>query len=94
MPFVYLLRCADGSLYCGWTVDLERRVAAHEAGTASRYTRSRRPLAVAAAWSTPDATTARRLEAAIKLLDRPAKDALLAGGEPPLPARRLPPGPP
>jgi putative endonuclease len=92
MAFVYLLRCADGSLYCGWTVDLERRVAAHGAGTASRYTRSRLPVTLAGAWATEDATGARRLEAAIKLLDRRAKDALLAGAEPPLPARRLPSG--
>ena len=38
--YVYILRCADGSLYTGWTVDLDRRLAAHAAGTASRYTRS------------------------------------------------------
>src|SRR3954471_8274173 len=37
--YVYLLRCADGTLYCGWSTDLERRVRQHEAGTASRYTR-------------------------------------------------------
>lgn len=42
--YTYLLRCADGSLYCGWTNDLERRLAAHNAGTASRYTRSRLPV--------------------------------------------------
>src|SRR3954462_7137771 len=49
--FVYLLRCADGTLYCGWTVDVERRVAAHNAGRASRYTRSRLPLQLA--WAPP-----------------------------------------
>ena len=48
MAFVYLLRCADGSLYCGWTTDVERRVAEHGAGTASRYTRTRRPVELAA----------------------------------------------
>ena len=42
--YVYLLRCADGSLYCGWTNDLKRRVRAHNAGTGSKYTRSRRPV--------------------------------------------------
>ena len=47
VAYVYLLRCADDSLYCGWTTDVERRVAAHRAGTASRYTRSRRPVEVA-----------------------------------------------
>ena len=48
-PAVYLLRCADGTLYCGWTTDLERRLAAHNAGRASRYTRSRLPVELA--WS-------------------------------------------
>jgi len=75
--FVYLLRCADGSLYCGWTVDLERRLAAHAAGTASRYTRSRRPVALAASFPMADRTAARREEARIKRLPRAAKLALL-----------------
>ena len=42
--FTYILQCGDGSLYCGWTNDLEKRLAAHNAGTASKYTRSRRPV--------------------------------------------------
>ena len=42
--FVYLLRCADGSLYCGWSTDPERRLRQHQAGTASRYTRRRLPV--------------------------------------------------
>lgn len=77
--FVYLLRCADDSLYCGWTVDLGRRLAAHEAGTASRYTRSRRPVALAASFPMADRTAARREEARIKALPRAAKLALIAG---------------
>ena len=44
--YVYLLRCADGSLYCGWTNDPERRLRAHNAGTGSKYTRTRRPVAL------------------------------------------------
>ena len=79
MAFVYLLRCADGSLYCGWTVDLERRLAAHAAGTGSRYTASRRPVAPGAAWEAPSRTHARRLEARVKRLTRAQKLALLAG---------------
>src|SRR4051794_4977439 len=79
MAFVYLLRCADGSLYCGWTVDLDARVAAHGAGRGARYTRSRGPVELVAAWETPDHTTARSLEGRIKRLERPAKDALVAG---------------
>ena len=42
--YTYILRCADGTLYCGWTNDLEKRVAAHNAGTAAKYTRPRRPV--------------------------------------------------
>lgn len=45
--WVYLLRCSDGSLYTGWTVDLDRRLARHSAGTASRYTASRLPIELA-----------------------------------------------
>src|ERR1700742_442370 len=43
VAYVYLLRCADGSLYCGWTTDPERRLRQHQAGTASRYTSRRLP---------------------------------------------------
>ena len=76
--FVYLLRCADGSLYCGWTVDVERRLAAHQAGTASRYTRSRRPVELATSFAMADRTAARREEARIKRLTRAQKLALVA----------------
>jgi putative endonuclease len=86
---VYLLRCRDGSLYCGWTVDLEARLAAHAAGRGGRYTRSRLPVELAAAWSTADRSTARRLEAHIKRRPRPDKDRLLAGADLPEPATRL-----
>ena len=75
--YVYLLRCADGSLYCGWTVDVPRRLAAHEAGTASRYTRSRRPVQLAASFPMADRTAARREEARIKRLPRAAKEQLV-----------------
>ena len=77
--FVYLLRCGDGSLYCGWTVDVPRRLDAHAGGRASRYTASRRPVALAAAWEVPSRTHARRLEARIKRLPRAQKLALAAG---------------
>ena len=76
-PFVYMLRCADGSFYTGWTVDLDRRLAAHQAGTGSRYTRSRLPVAIAASWELADRSEAMREEARIKRLPRAAKAALL-----------------
>jgi putative endonuclease len=75
--WVYLLRCRDGSLYTGWTVDLERRLARHRDGTASRYTASRLPIELELAMPMPDPATARREEARIKRLPRAAKLALL-----------------
>ena len=45
--FTYLLECADGTYYCGWTNNLEKRLSAHNAGTASKYTRTRRPVELA-----------------------------------------------
>ena len=42
--YTYILRCSDNSLYCGWTNNLEKRLASHNAGTASKYTRTRRPV--------------------------------------------------
>jgi putative endonuclease len=75
--WVYLLRCRDGSLYCGWTSDLERRLRHHEAGTASRYTASRRPVELAAGFAMPDFGAARREEARIKRLSRRQKLALV-----------------
>ena len=79
MAFVYLLRCADGSLYCGWTTDVERRVAAHNTGRASRYTASRQPVELAAAWRTPTRREARSLEVRVKRLTRAQKLRLVAG---------------
>lgn len=77
--WVYLLWCrADDTLYTGWTNDLERRLGAHAAGTASRYTRSRLPVALALALAMPDASAARREEARIKRLTRAEKLALIA----------------
>ena len=54
--WVYLLRCADGSLYTGWTIDLDARLRRHGAGTASAYTRSRRPVELALALPMADRT--------------------------------------
>ncbi len=77
MAYVYLLRCADGSLYCGWTTDVSRRLASHGAGTASRYTRSRRPVELAAVIEVADRSAALREEARIKQLPRAAKLGLI-----------------
>jgi len=77
VPCVYLLRCADDSLYCGWTTDVKRRLAEHRAGTASRYTRSRRPVRLAVAFAVADRSAALREEARIKRLPRAAKLRLI-----------------
>jgi len=77
--FVYLLRCQDGSLYCGWTSDLDRRLAAHRAGRGSRYTASRLPVDLAFARPMADRSAALREEARIKRLTRAQKLALVAG---------------
>jgi putative endonuclease len=82
VAYVYLLRCADGSLYCGWTIDVGKRLATHQAGKASRYTASRRPVELAVAWELPDRTGARRLEARVKALTRREKLRLLHGDPP------------
>lgn len=76
--WVYLLRCRDGSLYTGWTIDVPRRLRRHADGTASRYTASRLPVELALALPMADASAARREEARIKQLTRAQKLALLA----------------
>lgn len=79
MAFVYLLRCADDSLYCGWSTDLGARLARHAEGTGARYTASRRPVALAAGWETETKTQARSLEGRIKRLAAAEKRRLVAG---------------
>jgi len=77
MPaFVYLLRCRDGSLYCGWTDDLEQRVAKHNAGKGARYTRSRKPVTLVWSEELADRSAALKREIAIKRLTRAQKLAL------------------
>jgi predicted GIY-YIG superfamily endonuclease len=76
--WVYMLRCGDGSLYTGWSTDVQRRLATHRAGRASRYTASRLPVELALVLPMTDRTAARREEARIKALDRSAKLAFIA----------------
>lgn len=78
---VYILRCADGSLYTGWTIDLERRLECHSTGRASRYTASRRPVELVFVAPMPDRGAAMREEARIKRLDRAGKLALLEASD-------------
>ena len=84
--WVYIVRCADGSLYTGWSSDLPRRLSRHRAGTASRYTASRLPVELALAMPMADRSAAMREEARIKRLDRAQKLALIAAVGPPSPS--------
>jgi putative endonuclease len=77
--WVYMLRCADGSLYTGWSIDVARRLERHREGKASRYTASRLPVELVYQAPMCDRTAARREEARIKSLQRRAKLALIAG---------------
>ena len=70
--FVYLLSCADGTLYCGWSTDPERRLRQHQAGIASRYTRVRRPVELVYTREFATRSEAMREEVRIKRL--PASD--------------------
>lgn len=75
--FVYMLRCKDGSLYTGWTNDLEHRLVMHSSGRGAKYTRGRGPLELVYSEELPDKEAALRRECAIKKLRREQKLALL-----------------
>ena len=75
--FVYILRCADGSLYTGITKDMKRRCQQHNDGNASRYTRSRRPTKLIWQEVQPSRSSALKREAAIKAMTRQDKLALI-----------------
>ena len=76
--WVYMLRCADGSLYTGWSTDVAAPPRAPPRGPASRYTARRLPVELALALPMADRSAAMREEARIKRLDRAAKLALIA----------------
>ena len=77
MNWVYILRCGDGSLYTGWTNDLERREKAHAAGHGAKYTRARLPVEPVYSESLPTRGEAMRREAQIKRFTRAEKLALI-----------------
>ena len=82
--FVYILRCADDTLYTGITNDLTRRLEKHNAGTASRYTRSRLPVALVYQEVQASRSDALKRELAIKALSRRQKEELIQGMAPQL----------
>ena len=77
--YAYLLRCADGTYYAGYTVDPARRLGAHRRGRASRYTRGRGPYRLVAVWRCPTLQAALTLERVLKRLSHAAKRRLAAG---------------
>lgn len=75
--YVYMLRCGDGSLYTGYTDNVDRRLRTHQSGKGGKYTRSHLPVALAYQESLPDKSAALRREAAIKRLTRQQKLTLI-----------------
>ncbi len=71
--YVYVVRCANSSLYTGYTKDIEARIAAHNEGKGGRYTRAHRPVELIAAWSFATKREALQVEYRIKQLPRPKK---------------------
>lgn len=80
--WVYLIRCGDGSLYCGIARDVDRRLQQHTTGRGARYTRGRGPLVVVYREATLDRGRALRRERAIKRLSREDKEMLVREGRP------------
>lgn len=78
MPIVYIVRCADGTLYTGYARDLEQRCAAHNAGKGARYTAGRRPVTVVYSEPCESVSDALKREHALKRLTRAEKEALIA----------------
>lgn len=79
--YTYILKCADDTLYCGWTNDLEKRLAAHNAGTASKYTRTRRPVKLVYCEEFETKQEAMSREFHIKRMSRYEKLELINGSE-------------
>ena len=75
--YCYILECADGSYYTGWTTDPQRRVRQHNAGNGSRYTRARLPVRLVYVEAHLDRVTAMKRELAIKAMGRPRKQRLI-----------------
>ncbi len=77
MPYVYIVECADGSLYTGWAMDVEQRVKVHNAGRGARYTRMHGPVRLVYAEELPDRVAALKRELEIKRWPREKKLKLI-----------------
>ena len=78
MPYVYMLRCGDGSFYSGWTTDIKKRLQTHQCGRGAKYTRSHLPVALAYVEELPAKNECMQREAALKKLTHAEKSALSA----------------
>ena len=74
---VYMVRCADGSLYTGIAIDVEKRVALHNTGKGARYTRARLPIVLVWRMEMQSATDARKAEIDVKRLSKQEKESLV-----------------
>ena len=79
--YCYILECADGSFYTGWTTDPERRQRQHNHGAGARYTRTRRPVRLVYVETQPDRSSAMRRERSLKSLKRNQKKNLIRTSE-------------
>jgi putative endonuclease len=77
---VYVIECSDGSLYTGYTTDVQRRVSEHDAGDGAKYTRGRTPVELVYTESFDSKSGAMAREYEIKQLSRPEKERLVFGG--------------
>lgn len=77
--YTYIVKCSDGTLYCGWTNDLEKRIAAHNAGTGAKYTKTRRPVQLVYREVFETREEAMSREWHIKQLTRQQKEELISG---------------
>ena len=75
--YTYIVRCSDGSLYTGWTTDLEKRIEAHNSGKGAKYTKSRRPVTLVYYEEFATKEEAMKREYAIKQMKREEKKALI-----------------
>lgn len=90
MNYTYILRCADGTLYTGWTNNLDKRLKAHNSAKGGKYTRTRTPVQLVYWESFETKQEAQRREFAIKQMTRKEKELLILGAESQIPALRLP----
>ncbi len=75
--YVYIVKCADGTLYTGWTTDIEKRIKAHNAGRGAKYTKYRTPVVLVYSEEFETKSQALRREAEIKKMTRPQKEVLV-----------------